>query len=69
MRLHPQLVLPGELAPDFFDLLRITHHQPEMLHAIRLQLLDFKNRHELMFAQFAPGRAFSTAQHLESEHV
>ena len=40
-----------------------------MLRAIRLQGVHFKDRHELMFAQLAPGGAFAAAEHLQAKHV
>ena len=64
IRVQLQFVFLGEFPPDFLDLLCVPDHQTEMFHSIRLQLLHFKNRHELMLAEFAPGGAFAAAQHL-----
>jgi hypothetical protein len=64
-----EFVLVPELAPDFIDLLGISHHQTEVLDPVWLQPLHLEDGHELMFTQLAPGRAFATSQHLESEDV
>jgi hypothetical protein len=40
-----------------------------MFHAIRLQLVDFKDRHELVLAQLAPDGAFASTQHRQAKDI
>jgi hypothetical protein len=69
VRMELELVLLRQLPADFLDLFRVTDHQPEVFRAIRLQFLNFENRHELMLAQFAPRRSFATSQHFQAKHI
>jgi hypothetical protein len=64
-----QFILLRQFVANFLNLLRIADHESEVFRTIGLQLLDFKNGHELMLAEFAPGRSLAAAQHLQSEHV
>lgn len=64
-----ELIFLGELSPDFLDLFLVAHDQAEVLPSVRLELLDLQDGHELVFAQFAPGCAFTAAEHLQPEHV
>src|SRR6267143_5904269 len=64
-----KFVLVDELLPHFFDLFLVTDHETKMLRAIRLQCVHFEDRHELMLAQLAPGRAFAAAEHLQAKDI
>ena len=64
-----EFVLVDKLLPHFLDLFFVTDHETEMLRAIRLQCVHFKDRHKLMLAKFAPGSTLTATQHLEAEHV
>src|SRR5689334_25377278 len=64
-----QFILLRQFVANFLNLLRIADHESKVFRAIGLQLLDFKNRHELMLAELAPGSSLAAAQHLQSEHV
>src|SRR4249920_2501501 len=64
-----KFVLVDEFLPHFLDLFLVTDHESEMLRAIRLQLVHFKDRHELVLAQLAPGGAFAAAEHLQAEDI
>ena len=69
VRLQLQPVLLGELLPHLVDLRLVAHHDAEVLHAVRAELLHLEDGHELVLAQLAPGRALAASEHLEIEHV
>src|SRR5438132_14045627 len=47
-----QSVFFGDLFAYFSELRLVAHHNAEMPHAVRLELLHFENREELMLTQF-----------------
>jgi hypothetical protein len=64
-----KFVLVDELLPHFLDLFAVANYETEMLRAIRLQCLHFKDRHELMLTQLAPSGAFAAAEHLQAKDI
>src|SRR5262249_14285515 len=64
-----QFVLVDQLLSHFLDLFLVTNHEAEVLRAIRLQCVYFKDRHELVFTQLAPSGAFTASEHLQAEDI
>jgi len=68
-RLKFEFVFLCEFLPDFLELRFITNHDPEMPHVCALNLFDFKNREELVLAQFEKCIALAAAHLFEIENI